>query len=461
MTFKASITLTLSTLLLFGCGRSDYDAPPLQAESPYLCSTVNDLIVMNEQRQAENIIGMSLSIMSREYGDESSIERFYKLHLKGYTYKVMFNDLFFNICESNASLGVNEAATQSLSQLYLKVSDIAGLATCSALNDGTLSFDDVLTELSNPTVGKSNQYLGATRVVLKESEYGADYIEENLFLGCEEQPDYRVVDVAREPIVIAAKDILEKERKLREKKRDDEKKAREKAEIAKFRKNVDEYSESIFSTGEASCDRLRDQFYTFTDAKEESDKEDLRDGLKASLVEISKELLPYQKSVFDSIVEEELEEIAASVLRTCFHKQYDLRSSLMSVRDIYNAKGPIEEELIAINNSKRDSASTKALNQFQLCRINNFKDALCFSEADLFYSYFLIESEMKQLEISQERLNSKIRMESGRRKVNQEKLSQFESELKLLQEKIAPLNKKIVDLEKVAISTQPKFYKYN
>ena len=324
-----------------------------------------------------------------------------------------------------------------------------------------LSFDDVLTELSNPTLGKSNQYLGATRAVLKESKYGADYIEENLYLGCEEQPDYRVLDVAREPIAIAAKDIWEKERLLREKKRDDEKKAREKAEIAKFRKNVDEYSESIFSTGEASCKRFREQFYTFTEAKEESDKEDLRDGLEATLVEVSKELLQYQKSVFDSIVEEELEEIAYSVANTCFYKQYDLRSSLMRVRDIYSVKGPIETELIAIKSSKKDPASIKALNQFERCRRNNFKDALCFTEADLFYSYFFIESEMKQLKISQERLNRKIRIESGRRKADQEKLTQFENELKVVKKKIAQINKKIVDLEKVAISTEPTFYKAN
>ena len=361
---------------------------------------------------------------------------------------------FFNICESNASLGVNEAATQSLSRLYIKVSDIAGLASCSALNDGTLSFDDVLTELSNPTVGKSNQYLGATKAVLKENKYGADYIEENLSLRCEEQPDYSILDVAREPIVIAAKDIWEKERILREKKRDDEKKAREKDEIAKFRKSVDEYSESIFSTGEASCARFSKQNSTLVYAEKSADISKLREGIRATLTTLAEGLLPYQKLVFDSLMENDVDSLAQSVARICNERDYSLLGSLMTVRKIYNEKGAIENNLIAIKNTKRDDASYKALRQFRRCKANNFYNALCFDEANTYYSYYLIESKIEKLTKSKVLINSKITGESNRNKVNHEKVLAYRDELQLVESNLLMEKERMIDLEKVAISTE-------
>jgi|GEM_PF-5141397 len=212
MNIKTLTVLTLVLLPLTGCGRSDIEAPFIETESPYLCSTVNDLIVTGEQRQAKKIMGMSLSIMSREYGNDSVIERFSNSHLRKSSYKRMFEKIFYRICESNSSLGINDAATLSLTEVYQNISNVAGLATCKSFNNGTFSFDDILTELLNPTVGISIRYLSTTKMVLKDKNYGTDFIEDSLVKGCKEQPESIIVDVAVKPLSDAGWDILEKEK---------------------------------------------------------------------------------------------------------------------------------------------------------------------------------------------------------------------------------------------------------
>lgn len=212
MNIRTLTVLTLVLLPLIGCGRSDIEAPSIDAESPYLCSTVNDLIVTGEQRQAKKIMRMSLSIMSREYGNDSAIERFSNLHLRKGSYERVFQKIFYRVCESSSSLGINDAATLSLTELYQNISNVPGLATCKSFNNGTLSFDDVLTELLNPTVGVSNRYLSTTKMVLKDESYGPDFIEDNLVDGCKEQPEAIIVNVAVKPLSDAGWDILEKEK---------------------------------------------------------------------------------------------------------------------------------------------------------------------------------------------------------------------------------------------------------
>ena len=446
--------LTLALLSLIGCGRSEIEAPNLETESPYLCSTVNDLVVVGEQRQADRVMEMSLSIMSREYGKDSLIERFYNSHLTKNPYKRIFRSNFYRVCESSASLGINDAATLSLTQLYQDISNDAGLATCNSFNNGMLSFDDIMSELLNPTVGKSNQYLSTTKMVLKDSDYGSNYIENNLVKGCEEQPESIIVDVAVKPLSDAGWAIVEKQADKEKLKKEEENIAREKQRVTQFNMKVREFSKSIFFTGEASCARFSTQNSTLVSAENGADISKLREGVRATLTELAKGLLPYQKLVFDSLIESDVDSLSQSVARICNEKDYSLLGSLMRVGKIYNEKGAIENDLISIKNTKRDDASYKSLRQFRLCKANNFYNALCFDEANTYYSYYLIESEIEKLTKSKRLINSKITGESNQNKVNYEKVSAYRDELQLIESKLFMAKERMIDLEKEAISTE-------
>ncbi|MBB1410576.1 hypothetical protein [Pseudoalteromonas sp. SG44-17] len=438
---------TALTLLLVGCGQSDIEAPPLQTESPYLCSSINDLRIMNEPRKAQKIAEISLSIMDKEYVGDSLIEEFHKLQLKKHDYKYYFYQTFFKFCESNASLGVNEAASLSLTKLYENISYKAGMATCRSVNEGILDYEDILEEIKNPTVMFSGVFVPSIKRVQKDPNYGNDFIQNNLADECEKKPAVRIWDMLGHITKPIAKKLWDKDQSaLRAKKREEQKALEMEQEVA-YQEDVMKFSKSLFETGGATCERFMDQYYValISENKSEVDFDSVLGGMKVTLAEVAKGLFPYQKPTFDSILATNPKSLMEEVFNTCRYQRFNLLGSLRKISKIDSLKDPIEIELENLYREKNDASSMKAWDQYKMCRARNFKETVCFNESNSYYLYYLTESKIKDLRRQLVHLQNRIN-----RRVPSDEMN---TELRSLEKALLESRNFITELESKAIST--------
>ncbi|MCO6356818.1 hypothetical protein GBO14_19075 [Pseudoalteromonas shioyasakiensis] len=406
---RTSILLTFS-MLLASCGKPNFEAPELKTESPYLCSTVNDFVLINEMTQAQKIADMSINSMNREYVGESYIEKFQDKYLKNIEYRFGYYKVFFNACEANASKGINEVAPMSLTKLYHEISKNGSMATCQSFNDNLLSYKEIMRSLSNPSREPYMEYISSIKKVQNDADFGDLYIEENLKNECEDNPVARIQDVVAQITRPIAKSIREKEAEVVRKQEHEEQLRQAKIEEAKYRENVELYSEGLFKTGEASCSRFIKQYdiSVVAKAKSKSDFDSVTAGIKETLHKVADELPPAQKPLFNNIISTQPLSLAEQVFNKCRYSHYDLKGSLLKVNLLNRQADSVELELDKFYKERMDAASLKAMDQYKLCKSYNFKNALCFKDANSYYSYFVLQHEIKALEKSKTSIVRKI-----------------------------------------------------
>ncbi|MGG4774565.1 SH3 domain-containing protein [Paenalcaligenes sp. Me52] len=208
-------TAAASLLLFFGGSQSsDEKVAPVKAESAFQCSQINQAAGSRDYRAVNEMIELSLRQLDKTYTDDSTIERFYQVRLRGeiprypntafmdhatsrgigglQRYKELYSQKIIDTCIETPNLGVLEAATNALNETYQLTTTTPFYALCNAYNKGTITYNSLIALALDSTI--SSQLAGVA-LVQREPAYGDAHLEAIISQQCALDPMQPALEV--------------------------------------------------------------------------------------------------------------------------------------------------------------------------------------------------------------------------------------------------------------------------
>lgn len=358
-----------------GCSDSEVEAPKISGESAFYCKDLNGFYADGADDSASRVLSSSYRQVSESYTENTAIQEFYRRTVSSSNADTV--DLVLRVrsgCMSSPSSSIPDVITDSINKRFKEISDKPGLATCKSINDGLISFEDV--------VGHVGSLVGSLELkALRDPRYGPDYFKEDFLDGCEKKPGNKALDTLLKVISPVGEALYEESMsKLKE---DSERDLRSSIESDLLRVSPDLLSKDLASCKEFVGIVNRENHAGYGEIHEEY-AEKFAAVLHETVRKIDPKLTPVQKEKFDSLRESQIDGLVEGIYKVCESSWFnshgsdvgELELAVMQVEEVSSAKSARELEAISLYEEKsRMNNCPRTLRDSEYCEAQSEQDA--------------------------------------------------------------------------------------
>lgn len=301
-----------------------------------------------KMKNIRSIIDSALSMHDAEYTGDTSIEKYYRNHLRK-SYTTYITEHTLASCAVNPEKDLNLILTEQLNELYAKLLKTPRAITCKNYGENLFSYDDI--------VGKKDTLL---LNMSSDRNFNKDQLIKDINTSCAQKPDEIASAVIHEVTFATAKKLVNQAEK-----------ERRKAQLDQSKREYDtrmlELSHSTANSEGVDCHRFIQQFDWATKPTQDWDNKPLdnakeieiyQSGLSETVKTISSNLTlsDHKQLAFDNLIANDINTVAQSVYDACTyenkgHQELEnipfkiIESYIVKLPKIASAKNNIYQEI--------------------------------------------------------------------------------------------------------------------